>query len=319
MVNAPASASEADVVSAARDTLGQVGVLLPQSFTAATPLIEQRDAVRRLEEAGFTAAWGNERIGGKDTLVQLALLLSATERIVFGTSVMNIWARAPQTAHSAAAMLAQSYPRRLILGMGVGYPQQAAAVGREFVSPVRIMRTYLETMTTPGSPPFTYDPAAITYPRLVGANGPNMLALARDAADGAVPSGWTPEFTAEARRVLGPGKLLVMGITLIPDADKDRAWKAARDSVALLLAVVPDRAKTLRRLGYTERDITEVSDRLVNAMVAYGEPAAIRAKVEEHLAAGADHVAFLPAETQGDQEQLDLLRIAPVITDVERP
>ena len=318
MANAPTSVSETDIVGSARETLGQVGVLLPQTFTAATPIGEQQKSIRELEEAGFSAAWANERIGGKDTLLQLSFLLAATERIVLGTSIMNILARAPQTAHSAAAMLARTYPGRLVLGMGVGYPQQAAVVGREFEHPVATMRQYLETMTAPGSPPFTYDPPEITYPRLIGANGPMMLALARDAADGAVPSGWTPEFTAEARRVLGPDKLLAMGITLIADADKDRAWKSARDQIALLLTVVPNRKKTLMTLGYSEQDVNDVSDRLVNAMVAYGEPAAIKAKVEEHLAAGADHVVFLPTEAQNDQDRVDLLRIAPVVTDVSR-
>ena len=87
------------------------------------PVELQRKAVGRLERVGYRTAWTNETVGGKDPLVQLALLLPATERMTFGTGIANIWARAPQTAHGAAAMLAQAYPGRLVLGLGVGYPR----------------------------------------------------------------------------------------------------------------------------------------------------------------------------------------------------
>ena len=106
----------ASVVEAGRQSLGPVGVYLPVPLASAPPVDLQREAAARLEHAGYRAAWTNETVGGKDPLVQVALLLPATERMTFGTGIANIWARAPQTAHGAAAMLAQAYPGRFVRG-----------------------------------------------------------------------------------------------------------------------------------------------------------------------------------------------------------
>ncbi len=165
------------VIETARRALGPAGVFLPFSRTSAPSADLQREAVRRLERAGYRAAWTNEAVGGKDALVQLAVLLAATERMVFGTSIANIWARAPQTAHGVAALLSQAFPGRFVLGLGVGYPQQAASVGREFGSPVAMMRDYLDQMAAP-----TQLPAPdVAYPKIIGANGPeDARAVRRD-------------------------------------------------------------------------------------------------------------------------------------------
>nr|WP_240746860.1 LLM class flavin-dependent oxidoreductase [Cryptosporangium phraense] len=160
----------------------------------------------RLESAGYRAAWVNEVIG-KDALVQVAVLLAATREMVFGTSIANIWVRPAPTMSAGAAQLAQAYPGRFVLGLGVGYPEQAAAVGRSFGSPVVTMRAYLEEMDVPTQPPVP----SVAYPRLIAANGPRMLALAGESADGAVPAGQSAERTAAAREALGAGKLLVVG------------------------------------------------------------------------------------------------------------
>ena len=269
------------VVEAARRALGPVGVFLPFSGTSAPSADLQREAVRRLERAGYRAAWTNEAVGGKDALVQVAVLLAATERLAFGTGIANIWARAPQTAHGAAALLAQAFPGRFVLGLGVGYPQQAASVGRDFGSPVVTMRRYLEQMSAP-----TQLPAPdVAYPKVIGANGPRMLALAGEMADGATPAMVPPEFTTQARQVLGPDKLLVVGLAVAADADPDRAKATARQRVAGRLSMPGTYAATMARLGYSEQEITEVSDRLVDAIVGYGDAARIAAKVREHLAA----------------------------------
>jgi alkanesulfonate monooxygenase SsuD/methylene tetrahydromethanopterin reductase-like flavin-dependent oxidoreductase (luciferase family) len=119
----------ATVVDTARSTLGPVGAYLPVPFATATPIGAQREAVVRLERAGYGAAWVNEAIGGKDAFVQLATLLAETGRMAFGTGIANIWARQPQTAHGASALLAEANPGRFVLGLGVGYPEQAASTG----------------------------------------------------------------------------------------------------------------------------------------------------------------------------------------------
>jgi probable F420-dependent oxidoreductase len=308
----------AGVVSAARQSLGPVGAYLPVPFTSAPPVALQREAVARLERAGYPAAWINEPVGGKDALVQLALLLPATETMTFGTGIANIWARAPQTAHGAAAMLAQAYPGRLVLGLGVGYPQQAAAVGREYGSPLAAMRDYLERMTAPTMTPAPDAP----YPRIVAANGPKMIALAGEMADGVLPAGLPPAFTAQARAALGPDKLLVVALSVITDtADREAARTTAR-SVAAAALGRPWYAATMARLGYTNQQISDVSDDLVSEIVAHGDPESIAAAVAAHRTAGADHVILLPPGAVG----LDLAagvrqleHLAPAVLGVARP
>ena len=281
---------------------------LPVSFTDSPDADLQREAVVRLEHAGYQAVWTNEVIG-KDALVQLGMLLAATERMVFGTSIANIWARPPQTAHGASALLAQAYPGRFVLGLGVGYPEQAASVGREFGSPLATMRDYLDGMGGP-----TWPPAPdVDYPRIIAANGPKMLALAGQIADGAMPAMLPPELTRQARRLLGPDKLLIVGLSVVADSDFARAKAAAREMLSTSLAR-ESYAGTMARLGYSAREIAEVTDRLVDDVVAHGGPGAIADKVNEHVAAGADHVTLL-LPVGGDfatgVDQLEQLAEAP--------
>lgn len=238
------------VIEAARRALGPIGAFLPVSLTEATPVDVQRDGARRLERAGYPACWTNETVGGKDALVQLAVLLAATERMVFGTGIANIWARAPQTAHGAATLLAQAYPSRLVLGLGVGYPQQAQSVGREFGRPLATMRDYLERMAAPTQPPAP----DVAYPRIIGANGPRMVALAAELTDGAMPAMVAPEFTAAARELLGPDKLLVV---LAGGAEQDGG---AADTLRAHLAAGADHVITSVPMG---TDFAHGVDRLV--------------------------------------------------------
>jgi probable F420-dependent oxidoreductase len=301
----------AAAVEAARAALGPVGVCLPVSFTSTPHADLLREAVRRLEHAGYHAVWTNEVIG-KDAFVQLGVLLAATKRMVFGTYVANIWARPAQTMHAAAAQLAQAYPGRLVAGLGVGYPEQAASTGQQFGAPLVTMRDYLNRMDSPTWPPA---PDAM-YPRLIAANGPKMLALAGEIADGAMPAGLPAAFTAQAREVLGPDKLLVVGLSIIPDADPDRAKAAARESVSGRLSA-PSYAARMAGLGYSAAEIAEVDDRLVDALVAHGDSATIAAKVHEHLAAGADHVTLLlPIGSEFGAGIGQLEQLAPALAEL---
>jgi probable F420-dependent oxidoreductase len=299
-----------DVIDSAREALGQVGVHLPLGFTYAPSVDEQRAAVARMERAGFQAAWSNEVVGGKDAMVHLAVLLAATERMAFGTGVANIWAREPQTMHAAAAMLAQGYPRRLTLGLGVGFPAQAAGTRRQFGSPRATMRDYLRRMDDE-----TWPPAAdVAYPRIVGAMGPKMLALAAESADGAMPAGLPPQFTARARQVLGPDKLLVIGLTVVPDSDRVRAKDVARQTVSANLGR-PSYAATLAGLGLGGH---ELADAVVDAVIGHGDADAIAAKVGEHLVAGADHVTLmLPMGTEFSAGIDQLERLAPAVAALD--
>ena len=219
------SAAATDLVAATRRALGPVGAFLPHSLSVPTPLDLQRDAVQGFERAGYRAAWTNEG-PGKDALVQLAVLLAATEQLVLGTGVANIWVRPPQTAHGAAAQLAQAYPSRLVLGLGVGHAPQAASVGAQFDRPLTMMRRYLERMAAADLAQVAAP--NVPYPRILGANGPKMLALAAEIADGAMPAMVAPEVTAAARRTLGPDKLLVVLVDV----------SAARGDIAAVAATV---------------------------------------------------------------------------------
>jgi probable F420-dependent oxidoreductase len=300
------------VIGTARRSLGPVGAFVPVSFTEPASADQQREAAQRIERAGYRAAWTNEPVGGKDVFVQVAVLLAATERITFGTGIANIWARLPQTTHGAAALLAQAYPDRFVLGLGVGYPQQAAMAEREFGSPLATMRDYVARMRVPALLPAPDTP----YPFVISANGPRMLELSGEIADGAIPAMRPPVFTARARQQLGPDKLLVMCLPVVEDADRDRARAAARDNVSRAIARSPASSAALADLGFTSEEIASVSDRLVDALAGYGDPGAIAAKVREHLAAGADHVALIPggADVEAGLKQLE--RIAPALADL---
>ena len=307
--------STAAVADTARSALGPVGVYLPVPFNTAISIGAQREAVGRLELAGYRAAWINEGIGGKDALVQVAILLAGTKRMAYGTGIANIWARQPQTAHGASALLAQAYPGRFVLGLGVGYPEQAASTGQDFGRPLTTMRNYLERMATPGMMPA---PEA-AYPRIIAANGPKMLSLAGELADGAMPAMLPPEFTAQARQLLGPDKLLVVGLAVVTGTDPDTVKAAARNRVAGALGLRGSSyAAGLARLGYPARDIAEAGDRLTDAIVGYRSPAAIAAKVREHKAAGADHVVLMPTAADFTAGLAQLEELAPALAEISR-
>lgn len=286
-----------DAVAAGRRSLGPVGVLLPSGPGSAAQSVDaQRDAVLRLERAGYRTVWNGEGVGGNDGLVQLAVLLATTERMTFGSSVTNIWARAPQTTHAAAALLAEAYPGRFVLGLGVGYRFQADQVGREFGRPLAVIRDYLRDMTSElpiGGVP------AVNYPRVLAANGPKMLSLAGEITDGAMPLLVTPAQTAKARQALGPDKILVVGVTAAVHADPSKARAAARRHVSEVLGNpgLPY-AEHLVRLGYAAEDISAASDEVVDALVAWGDPGKVAAEVCRHLDAGADHVRLSTTEAR---------------------
>jgi probable F420-dependent oxidoreductase len=194
----------------------------------------------------------------------------------------------------------------------VGAHEQTASVGQKFGSPLATMRDYLERMD---SPTWLQAPDA-AYPRIIAANGPKMLALAGEIADGAMPAGLPAMFTARAREVLGPDKLLVVGLSVIPDVDADRAKAAARESVSGRLTAQPYAAR-MAELGYSAREIAEVSDRLVDAIVAHGDSAAVAVKGREHLLAGADHVMLLlpmGSEFTAGIDQLE--QLAPALAEL---
>lgn len=186
-----------------RTAFGRVGVYLPDPAGPVPPVEIQRAAARSLEEAGYRALWVNEGIGGRDALVQAALLLAATNNAAVGIGVATMWARPAQTLHAAASLIADGFPDRFVVGLGVGHPPQAQAVGLEWGQPVPTLRSYLERVTTAS------DHSDLPFPFLIAANGPRMLSLASEYADGAMPAMATPDAIAGMRATLGADTLLV--------------------------------------------------------------------------------------------------------------
>jgi len=306
-----------DVVTEARRALGPVGVFLPGPILSSVVSADlQRQSVRRLEAAGYRAAWNNESVFDKDALVQLGVMLATTERMVFGTAIANIWARAPQMMNTAAASLMEAYPGRFVLGLGIGYEFQATMVGQPWGSPLANMRTYIERMDDQQLIQLRQVPEA-PFARVLAARGPKMLALAGEITDGATCNSVPPEYTARAREVLGPDKLLVVGMITILDDDLDRARALAREGVRMT-SEMTNGARNLAGLGYAEEEITTGSDRLVDAVTAYGGPAEVAAKMREHLAAGADHVMVMLQGNDYATGVDQLVELAPTLTALER-
>ncbi|MEZ5856811.1 MAG: hypothetical protein R3D67_19485 [Hyphomicrobiaceae bacterium] len=174
--------------------------------------------------------------------------------------------------------------------------------GHDYGKPVPTMRAYLKAMgevqyaaPQPATPPIT----------LIAALGPVMLKLARDAADGAHPYCVTPAHTAEARKILGPDKLLCPEQMVMLETDPARARAGARVALAPYIAM-ENYCANWRRLGFNQSDLADGgSDALIDANICWGDEATIRARIEDHWKAGADHVCIQSIHPTGERAKLD--------------
>jgi probable F420-dependent oxidoreductase len=167
--------------------------------------------------------------------------------------------------------------------------------GLDYSKPLTQMRDYLAAMD---AAPYSAVPPAAPPKRVLAALGPRMLELARDAADGAHPYWTTPEHTAEARRMLGPDKLLCVEQKVVLSTDPSVARDAAKQALGVYSSL-PNYRNTWLRLGYTEEDIEGRADRFVDAVVAWGDAGTIGRRVQDHYDAGATHVCIQPLPTAG--------------------
>ncbi len=251
----------------------------------------EREAVAEIEELGYGAVWFPEFHVAKEPISHAGLLLAASRRIVVATGIASIWVRDAMSMSSAAKTLAEAYPGRFLLGIGVSHSFVVETRGQRYERPVSRMREYLEAMD--GARYDAPEPAA-PVTRVLAALRPPMLELARDLADGAHPYFVPVEHTARAREVLGSGKLLATEQAIVLETDPAEARAAARQYMRLYLAA-PNYVANLRWLGWDPSDIENGgSDALVDAIVAWGDEDAIRARVQAHLDAGADHVCIQP-------------------------
>lgn len=238
-----------------------------------------RESVRELEELGWPAFWFPEG-AGREAMTQAGFLLSSTERMAVVNGIAKIGAREPRWTQGAATLLADAYPGRHLLGLGVGDPR---------LKPLQAMSEYLDDLdATTSANPRPQTPVR----RLLAAYGPKMLELARDRADGAHTYHVTVGHTAQAREVLGAKPFLGVEQAVLFETDADVARSIAREHLHMYFTQKYNIAKFLR-LGYTEADIDggRGSDRLVDDLVLWGDFDTIAGKLHGHLDAGADHVA----------------------------
>jgi probable F420-dependent oxidoreductase len=252
------------------------------------PVEREREALAELEGMGYPVVWIPEGLGSKEVLSHAALLLAGSARIVVATGIASIWARDPVAMAGGARTLSQAFPGRFVLGLGVSHRTTVGRRGaHRYRSPYRRLREYLEAIAEARYP---VRPAPDLPPVVLAALGDRMLALAAERAAGAHPYFVPVEHTARAREVLGPDPVLAPEQAVVLETDPQRAREVAREHMGHYLKL-ENYARNLLRLGFTEEDLTGATDRLVDAVVAWGDLVRVAARVREHLDAGADHVA----------------------------
>lgn len=265
--------------------MGRVGVwsFALQTRTAA----EGHAALAGYEALGVRATWIPESLGSKDVMAHAAILLAGSQRMVVATGIANIYARDPMATANGALALAEAYPGRFVLGLGVSHEPSVATRGATYGRPVETMAAYLDAMAAA-----TYaGPAPVRpAPVVLAALGPRMLELAAQRTDGAHSYFVPVEHTAMARERIGERAFLAVEQTAVIDADRARAREVARAFAARYLALA-NYANNLRRLGWSEADVSGGgSEALIDAVVAQGSVEAVVERVRAHLDAGADHV-----------------------------
>ena len=270
--------------------LGRVGIWT--GILDTVPSSRAAELTAEAEELGYGAIWFPE-IVGRDPFVMAALLLQGTSSIKVASGIANIYARDPMTMANAQRTVEEAFPGRFLLGIGVSSQQLVQDIRKhEYSRPLSYMRQYLARMSE--APFFAHGPQDL--PEIVlAALGPKMLQLSAEAAAGAHPYFVPPEHTAIARQIIGPDAALYPEQMVVLDTDAAAARSLGRKNMALYLRL-PNYTNNLLRLGFEQSDIGGgpgggPSDRLVDAIVAWGTPEQITSRVREHFDAGADHVS----------------------------
>ncbi|MEV6834229.1 LLM class F420-dependent oxidoreductase [Streptomyces sp. NPDC051133] len=236
---------------------------------------ELGEAAAELEELGYGAVW----LGGSSAARHAVPLLKTTGTLTVGTSIQSIWQYDAGTSAAAFAEVEAAHPGRFLLGLGVSH----AKLADQYRRPYSALVAYLDALDTAGVP---------ADRRVLAALGPKTLELARDRAAGAVPYLVTPEHTARAREILGAGPLLAPELKVVLETDPARARSLARGALAMYLAL-PNYTANFLRNGFTEDDLADGgSDRLVDAVFAWGDDSRVRDRIDTFHRAGADHVAL---------------------------
>jgi probable F420-dependent oxidoreductase len=253
-----------------RDRVGRFGIW--RTSTQVTT-----ELASAMEQAGYGTLW----LGGspKGDLAQADELLGSTSRLVLGTSIVNIWQDGPDVVARSTARLAERYPGRFVLGVGAGHPEAT----QQYVKPYQALTAYVVALLGGG---------VKKNDLVLAALGPRVLRLAAERAGGAIPYLVPLEHTRQARAILGPGPLLAPEHKVVLDPDPQRARVLGRRRVASPYLGLVNYTSNLRRLGWSDADLADGgSDALIDALVAHGTADQVAARLNQHLAAGADHVA----------------------------
>jgi probable F420-dependent oxidoreductase len=236
------------------------------------------------------------------------VVLGDTERLVVASGIAGIYARDPFAANAGANTLGEAFPDRFVLGLGVSHAPAVEARGHRYLPPVAGMRAYLDAID---AAEYRAAKPRRPVPRVLAALRPRMLELARERAAGAHPYFVPVAHTARARALLGDGPVLAPEQAVLLDSDAQRARTTARAFMAPYLRL-PNYVDNLRELGFAESDFERGgSDRLVDAIVAWGDEDAIAKRVRAHHDVGADHVAIQPLATDIPAAVADLTTLAP--------
>ena len=261
---------------------------------------ETGEMAARLESLGYSALWTPDTVG-RDPFVSCATMLNATDEFILATGIANIWMRHPGAMKQAALSLAEASGNRFLLGIGVSHQPSVQGIrGLDYSKPLTRMKEYLAAMD---ASPWRGVEAEMP-PVVLAALGPKMLELSRDASAGAHPYWTTPEHTAEAAEILGPDALLCVEqkVCLTTDAAEGRAKGA--EQLAIYKAL-PNYRNSWKRLGFTEDQIEHDDPAFVDAVFAWGDADALRARVQAHYDAGATHVCVQPIHPTAPRGAVD--------------
>jgi probable F420-dependent oxidoreductase len=267
--------------------IGKLGLWF---FLDAMPAAQSAQFARKVEQLGYSALWIPEAVG-REPFAHAGYLIAHTERLIIATGIANIWARDPMTMMAAAKTLAELSGGRFLLGIGVSHEPLVRVRGHQFNKPYSYMKEYLPRMKSaiyqsikPAEPP----------PIVLAALHPKMLALAAGEVQGTHTYFVPPEHTAKARGILGAEPWICAAQAVILETDAGVARDVARDYMKTYIRL-PNYANMLKGVGFTDADFANGgSDRLVDAVVAWGSEDQIRARIAAHHKAGANHVCILP-------------------------
>jgi len=274
------------------------------------PATDLRRAVFEIEQMGFGTIWIGEAIA-REPFAACAIILSATSRITVATGIANIWVRDATAMMNGARTLAEAWPNRFVLGIGVSHVPLVQARGHQYDRPLTAMRAYLDAMeTAPYRPPMPDPPPPI----LLAALGVKMLELARERTAGAHPYYVPVEHTLEARAILGDERVLAPEHAVVFARNRAGA-RATGDRYMQTYLKLDNYRRNLERLGWPPDELVAPgTDRIFDAVVAWGDDDEIARKLRLQHEAGADHVAIQVLTATPDRAPLeDLQRLAPLV------